>query len=68
MSNGKLHNVVFTGGCRGNTAGIARLVEGCDPAEVAKRLKGVRCGGNPTSCPDQLARAIAAWKREVSRA
>lgn len=66
--NGRMHNVVFTGGCKGNTQGVARMVEGCAPDEVLKRLKGILCGDKPTSCPDQLARAIEAWKRESSRA
>jgi len=26
--------------------------------EVAKKLRGVDCGGRGTSCPDQLAQAI----------
>ena len=47
--NKKVHNIKFTGGCSGNTQGVARLVEG---------MKGIRCGFKPTSCPDQLAKAI----------
>ncbi|MBR4751351.1 MAG: TIGR03905 family TSCPD domain-containing protein, partial [Thermoguttaceae bacterium] len=42
----------------GNLRGIARLVEGMKAEEVEKRLKGISCGGKPTSCPDQLAKAI----------
>ena len=68
VMNGKMHRVVFTGGCHGNTQGLARMVEGCDPADVVKRLKGIRCGDKPTSCPDQLARAIESWRKESSRA
>ena len=56
----KLHNVVFTGGCNGNLQGIGRLVEGQDAAEIADKIEGVRCGYKPTSCPDQLSRAIRA--------
>ncbi len=58
LENGKLTNVNFVGGCPGNLLGISKLVEGQDASEIAKRLSGVRCGGKPTSCPDQLARAI----------
>ena len=64
-SNNKMHNVRFIGGCSGNLQGIARLVEGRDIDEVENILKGVRCKGN-TSCPDQLARAIAAYKAQKS--
>lgn len=56
--DGKLHNVIFTGGCNGNLKGIGALVEGQDAKDVAARLEGVRCGFKSTSCPDQLSQAI----------
>lgn len=56
-----LHSVRFNGGCRGNLQGIARLVEGKDIDEVESLLRGVPCRG-ATSCPDQLSRAITAYK------
>lgn len=56
--NGKLHNVSFLGGCNGNLKAIGRLVEGKDAKEIAGVLKGNQCGPRPTSCADQLARAI----------
>lgn len=57
-NEGKLHNVRFTGGCSGNTQGISHLVEGMDAKNVVDKLGGIRCGYKPTSCPDQLSRAI----------
>lgn len=48
----------FVGGCDGNTKGIAQLVVGMDANDVIKRLEGTRCGFKPTSCPDQLAKAL----------
>ena len=51
-------SVKFIGGCAGNTAGVAKLVEGMNAQEVIKRLKGIDCHGKGTSCPDQLARAL----------
>lgn len=59
--NNKLHNVKFIGGCNGNLQGISRLVEGKDIDEVQNTLAGVICRNN-TSCPDQLSKAIAAYK------
>ena len=50
--------VNIIGGCAGNTVGISKLVEGMHIDEVIKRLKGIPCGYKPTSCPDQLARAL----------
>ena len=58
----KLTNVQFVGGCSGNTQGVARLVEGMDIDEVIERISGINCGFRPTSCPDQLARALKAYK------
>ena len=43
------------GGCSGNLQGIAALVQGMRAEEAVQRLKGIRCGAKPTSCPDQLA-------------
>ena len=60
-ADNKMHNVRFIGGCGGNLQGIARLVEGKDMNEIESLLAGVRCKGN-TSCPDQLAQAIKAYK------
>lgn len=55
--DGKVLNVKFIGGCRGNTQGVARLAEGMDAAEVVSRCEGILCREG-TSCPDQLAKAI----------
>lgn len=60
IEDGKVRNVKFTGGCHGNTQGIAKLAEGMDAREVIARLEGTNCGGRGTSCPDQLARALKA--------
>ena len=62
----KIHNVKFIGGCSGNLQGIARLVEGKNIDEVAETLKGIRCRNN-TSCPDQLAQAVVAYKNRETR-
>ena len=58
IRDGKVRDVEFISGCHGNTQGVAALVEGMDVDEVVARLKGIRCGHKPTSCPDQLARAL----------
>ena len=54
----RVHNVRFVGGCNGNLQGIAALVEGMRVEEAIDRLYGIHCGSKPTSCPDQLARAL----------
>ena len=59
---GKVHNVVFEGGCHGNLQGIGKLVEGMDASEVIKRVEGIKCGFKSTSCPDQLSKALKEWR------
>ena len=58
-------SVQFIGGCNGNTQGVAKLVEGMKIDEVISRLKGIKCGMRPTSCPDQLAKALEAAKAQA---
>ena len=53
-----IKSVEFIGGCSGNTQGIASLVNGMKVADAIARLDGIKCGFRPTSCPDQLARAL----------
>nr|WP_242870574.1 TIGR03905 family TSCPD domain-containing protein [Eubacterium oxidoreducens] len=53
-------NVRFIGGCDGNQKGICSLVDGMNVDEIEERLTGITCGRKPTSCPDQLAKAVRA--------
>ena len=62
LDGNKVSNVRFIGGCSGNTQGVARLAEGMEVDELISRLQGIRCGSKPTSCPDQLAKALLAAK------
>ena len=57
-------SVVFTGGCNGNTQGVAALVKGMDVDEAIARIEGIDCNGRGTSCPDQLAKALKLAKAE----
>ncbi len=58
IRDGKVYNVSFMSGCNGNTQGIGKLVEGMEVNDVISRLEGIKCGFKPTSCPDQLAKAL----------
>ena len=51
-------NVVFSGGCNGNTQGVSKLVQGRKAEDVIALLEGTDCGGRGTSCPDQIAKAL----------
>ena len=58
INEGIVHNVEFIGGCNGNLKGICSLVEGMAVEDVIARIDGICCGMKPTSCPDQLAKAL----------
>lgn len=62
--NNVVENVEFVGGCAGNLLGIGQLVKGMTVDEVIDKLKGVDCKNRGTSCPDQLSKALLAWKEE----
>ncbi|WP_092924860.1 TIGR03905 family TSCPD domain-containing protein [Romboutsia hominis] len=60
-----LKDVVFEGGCSGNTIGIKHLVEGKDIDDIIKNLEDIPCKNRGTSCPDQLAKALKIYKKYV---
>ena len=62
VEDDKVVSVSVTGGCDGNLKGISSLLQGMPVDEVISRLEGIRCGGKPTSCPDQIARALKAYQ------
>ncbi len=51
-------NVSFKGGCNGNLKAISKLVNGKTVEEINSILAGNTCGMRPTSCADQLAKAV----------
>ena len=61
-NNNIVKSCEFIGGCMGNTQGVARLVVGRSVDDVIKTLEGINCGNRGTSCPDQLAQALKAYK------
>ena len=58
VEDGIITEAAFVGGCHGNTQGVAALVIGMEAKEAIRRLRGIKCGFKPTSCPDQLAQAL----------
>jgi uncharacterized protein (TIGR03905 family) len=58
-------NVQFTGGCNGNLKAVSKLVDGMTVEEIEEKLGGNTCGRRPTSCADQLAKAVrAAYEKQ----
>ena len=58
LENGVIKSVSVEGGCNGNLQGISHLVIGMKAQDAIDRMRGSRCGGKPSSCPDQLAAAL----------
>ncbi len=58
-------NVSFMGGCNGNLKAISKLVDGWTVDQIEGKLAGNLCGHRPTSCADQLAKAVrAAYEKQ----
>lgn len=55
---GIIRSFQAVGGCNGNLQGLGALVVGMKAEEAIARMKGIRCGGKPTSCPDQFAQGL----------
>lgn len=67
LDGNKVSNVRFIGRLQRQHAGRRRLAEGMDVDELISRLQGIRCGSKPTSCPDQLAKALLAAQGAAER-
>lgn len=60
-----VRDISFLGGCDGNLKAISKLCDGMTVDEIEEKLAGNTCGYKPTSCADQLARAVrAAYDKE----
>lgn len=58
-------NVEFFGGCNGNLKAISKLIDGMNADKINELLSGNTCGRKPTSCADQLAKAVMLAKAEM---
>ena len=61
-------NIEFIGGYNGNLKAISKLVDGFTVEQIEQKLLGNTCGMKPTSCADQLAKAVRkAYDEENSK-
>lgn len=60
-------NIDFYGGCNGNLKAISKLLEGATVEEIEEKLLGNICGRRPTSCTDQLAKAVRKAYNEINQ-
>lgn len=64
LEDGKVKSLEVIGGCHGNLQGIGALLVGQPIDYVIERLEGIRCNNKPTSCPDQIAKALKAYRKD----
>lgn len=65
INDNMVDDVEFVGGCNGNLQGIRSLIKGMPVETVIEKLRGIPCGDKKTSCPDQLAQCLIAYKNGV---
>jgi uncharacterized protein (TIGR03905 family) len=57
----RIDTVTFVGGCKGALVAVSRLVKGMTIEQAVDALEGIPCRGT-TSCPDQMAKLLTAYK------
>lgn len=62
IDNNIIKDMKVIGGCPGNLLGIRSLCINKNIDDVIEKLKGIKCGFKPTSCPDQIALALENYK------
>ena len=65
VKDGRVEELHVVRGCDGNLKGIAALVKGMPVEDVIERLEGICCGFKNTSCPDQIAKALKAYRQQA---
>ena len=58
VKDGVIKDVQFVGGCNGNLKAISTLVKNRKAEDVIRELEGLTCGNRPTSCGDQMTKAL----------
>lgn len=60
-----IKNLKVIGGCNGNLKGISSLIKGMKVEDTIEKLSGIQCGFRDTSCPDQIAKALIEYKKQI---
>ena len=58
IENNVVKNINFVGGCNGNLKALSKVLDGFTVEQIEKTLLGNTCGFRPTTCADQLAKAV----------
>ena len=60
--NDIIKSLTVIGGCQGNLSGISKIVVGMHIDKVIEVFENTDCHGKGTSCPDQISKALKAYK------
>lgn len=66
LEDDRVYGVTFYGGCNGNLKAIGKLIEGKTVDEICSLIGGNTCGNKPTSCADQLCKALRKAQAEIA--
>ncbi len=58
LSGNVVTDIRFSGGCPGNLKALSKILDGWTVEQIEEKLLGNTCGRRPTSCMDQLAKAV----------
>lgn len=64
IENNIINSFEIEHGCNGNLKGIKNLITGMNIDDVISKFEGIDCNGKGTSCPDQIAKALMAYKNQ----
>lgn len=64
IENNIIKDITIEHGCNGNLKGIKNLITGMNIDDVISKLEGIDCNGKGTSCPDQISKALIAFKNQ----
>lgn len=64
LDGDRIADMQVVGGCNGNLKGISALIKGRKIDEVIESLEGITCKLKPTSCPDQIAKALKEYRAQ----
>lgn len=65
INDNLIERVKIMEGCPGNSLGLNQLLKGMEIDYAINQLLGITCGRKKTSCPDQIAKALIAYKNQL---
>lgn len=64
IENNKVLDAKVIGGCPGNGLGIRNLLKNQSIDYIIEKFDGIKCGAKSTSCPEQIANGLKAYKQK----